>query len=244
MQQIKFKIERVIFVAAFLGCAGVGDAFASDYSRLNLTTDNPAELLVTDSSGRMTGFEPVSQQQVQNIPQSAHFNDALNDDVSGQPATVRGHVVQIFQPAEGLYDITLLGVESGVYSLSINAFSQAGIRQLIEKQGVTVPGSTSRFQMNFRSTSGAPSTVMRLATFASTLADIDNSLGLGLIGNAGVANSLKQKIQAAQSANVQTRSKFLNAFENELNAQTGKHVTSVAAQMLFEDAGSLLSESQ
>jgi hypothetical protein len=112
--------------------------------------------------------------------------------------------------------------------------------------GVTSPGSTSMFQVQFSSTSGTSLTVSRVATFQNTLADIANSLALGLIGNEGIANALTSKIQAASSAansgQNQAARNILNAFLNQLSAQTGKHITGAAPQILLEDASSLISQ--
>ena len=82
-----------------------------------------------------------------------------------------------------------------------------------------------------------------MATYQSTIADINNSLALGLIDNAGIANSLTTKIQAAASAsNSKAASGVLGAFENEVSAQTGKHITGIAPQVLQTDAASLISQ--
>ena len=78
-----------------------------------------------------------------------------------------------------------------------------------------------------------------MATFAATLADISNSLQLGLIDNKGIANSLAQKIRAAQRATGSARAGILAAFQNEVNAQAEKHIVGVAVQVLLQDADSL-----
>jgi hypothetical protein len=86
----------------------------------------------------------------------------------------------------------------------------------------------------------APGLVCRgLITFQHARADIDNSLQTGLIDNAGVANSLSQKLQAAQNATGPAQNNLLKAFKNELNAQAGKHVKAPAALVLSFDANSL-----
>ncbi len=81
-----------------------------------------------------------------------------------------------------------------------------------------------------------------MATFQGTLADIANSITLGLIDNAGIANSLSEKIEAAENTTGPTRNNVLNAFENEVSAQSGKHITGVAPQVLLQDAASLISQ--
>jgi hypothetical protein len=88
--------------------------------------------------------------------------------------------------------------------------------------------------------------VTLVATFQSTLDDISNSLSLGLIDNTGIANSLSQKIQNAEAAagggDHQTASNILGAFQNEVTAQTGQHVSATASQVLLQDANSLISQ--
>lgn len=80
------------------------------------------------------------------------------------------------------------------------------------------------------------------ASFGSTLSDIGNSLQLGLIDNSGVANSLSQKISAAQQKTGSVRKNILNAFINEVNAQAGKHINGLAVDVLLQDAASLISQ--
>jgi hypothetical protein len=69
-----------------------------------------------------------------------------------------------------------------------------------------------------------------------------------LIDNAGIANSLTSKIEAAQAAanagQNQTAINILNAYGNELNAQAGQQITGIAPQVLQEDVNSLISQLQ
>jgi hypothetical protein len=67
-----------------------------------------------------------------------------------------------------------------------------------------------------------------------------------LIDNGGVTTSLAAKIQAAFDAahRGQTTASvnLLNAFSNEVRAQTGKHLDAFAADVLLADSDSLLQE--
>jgi hypothetical protein len=67
-----------------------------------------------------------------------------------------------------------------------------------------------------------------------------------LIDNAGVANSLARKIKEAASSVAEHESddakEVLNAFKHQVSAQTGKHITGVAPQVLLGDAASLISQ--
>jgi hypothetical protein len=62
------------------------------------------------------------------------------------------------------------------------------------------------------------------------------------VDNKGIANSLSQKIEAAQKATWVARNNILNAFKNEVNAQSSKHITGIAPQVLLQDADSLISQ--
>lgn len=211
-----------------------------DLSELDLATGDVAETLITDPLGRQTGFTPNLQKIVEQIPTSAYFRDSLQDDVSGAPATQTNHLTEIFQPIQGTYEIMVNGLKLGTYSLSVRTFSQDGSSQPdVLIPGIAGPGSSSTFSVQLASTPGSTSTVTVTATFSSTLTDINNSLQFGLIDNQGIANSLAEKIEAAQEATGNTRNNIVNAFINEVNAQAGKHITGLAVQVLLADANAL-----
>src|SRR6185437_13768 len=83
-------------------------------------------------------------------------------------------------------------------------------------------------------------------TFQTLLDDIANGVQLGLIDDNGIATSLSQKIQSATDALAVGRTKsatnVLNAFANEVQAQTTTHISSVAAIVLLNDTASLLNQ--
>jgi Peptidase_C39 like family len=214
---------------------------SGDISELDLTVGDVAEILVIDSSGQETGYDPSLGQIVQQIPNSVYFRDALQDDLTGAPATETIHFGEIFQPSQEAYQIDVNGLKLGTYSLSIRMFSQDGSPQPdVILSGIAGPGSSSSFAIQVNSVPGATTTVVPIATFQSTLADISNSLSLGLIDNPGNANSLFQKIEAAQNDRQPARSNILNAFINEVKALSGKHITGAAVPVLLQDANSLL----
>jgi hypothetical protein len=160
-----------------------------------------------------------------------------------------GHSVDVLQPAQGTYVINVEGNQLGTYVLVVAPFSQDGTAQPRPTiSGITGAGSSSSFQVNMTSSPGSTSQVVLTASFQSTLADIGNSLALGLIDNQGIANALSSKINAASNAAAAgdkiTASNILNAFINQVNAQTGKHITGIAPQVLLADANSLLSQLQ
>jgi hypothetical protein len=87
-----------------------------------------------------------------------------------------------------------------------------------------------------------------VATFQGTLDDISNMLALGLIDNKGIAKALSSNINAASNAaaggDKKAAENILNAFINQVNAQSGKHISGVAPQLLLADANCLLDQLQ
>ena len=85
-------------------------------------------------------------------------------------------------------------------------------------------------------------------TYEGTLDDIRYMLVLDLIDGKGMAKVLSSKITAASNAaaggDKKTAEGFLKAFINEVNAQTGKHISGAAPQLLLTDANRLLDQLQ
>jgi hypothetical protein len=209
-------------------------------SELDFSLGDVADILVTDPTGRSTGLDPAKG-NVQVIPGSAHYVDSLDNDVTGEADLKPDHFINIFQPQSGNYSVFVTGAKLGAYVLGINAFSEDGTRQPpLSASGIANLGSSSTYQLQFSSSPGTTPNITRVATFQSTLDDINNSRQLGLIDNSGIANSLSNKIQHAANASEPERTNTLNAFINEVNAQSGKHITGIAVQVLIDDVNSLM----
>src|SRR5437867_407077 len=95
VRETKVSIRCLAALALGLGAivfhADQSTALASDFSSLNLASGNAADVLVTDPSGNRTGFDVLVNQTFQQIPRSAYFSDALNDDLTGRVATETSH---------------------------------------------------------------------------------------------------------------------------------------------------------
>ncbi len=145
----------------------------------------------------------------------------------------------IATPAHGAYQVIITGLALGRYTLFVNPYSADGTAQPVASiQGIAGVGLSKTFQIQFASAPGAASTAVPMVTFQSVLDDINNSLQLGPIDNAGIANSLSSKINAASGGD----KNVLTAFINEVTAQVGVHIIGIAPQILVNDANSLLAQ--
>jgi len=94
----------------------------------------------------------------------------------------------------------------------------------------------------------SPEIAATAGTYEGTLDDIRYMLVLDLIDGKGMAKVLSSKITAASNAaaggDKKTAEGFLKAFIKEVNAQTGKHISGAAPQLLLTDANRLLDQLQ
>jgi hypothetical protein len=228
--------------------AGVVKKANGDPSALDFTVVDTATLLVTAPDGSKTGFDPVSGQVLKGLPQSAYFaqDNSIDTDTETVDATSVAYSVDYSFPPDGTYTVQLVGLQSDTYQLTINAFDVNGSHEnYIVKSGVATKGSSSSFQVKFSSVPGATTTVTRTATFASTLADIANSVQLGLIETA-TGGTLEGKIKEAASAVAENESddarEELYSFKKQVSMEAGTQITGAAPQVLLEDAAFLISQ--
>ncbi len=225
---------------------GYVDDPTDDVSELDILVDAPgggANLAVVAPSGGLTGIGPQGQ-EIQAIPDSVHFTDVLEDELTGLLPSHEFQSVYIFRPTNGTYTIEISGLALGVFTIPFDSYGADGTKQTSgEATGISSLGSVSSFSVTFDKSNGHDSHITRLATFESTLQDIENALALQLIDNAGIASSLEAKIQAARVAagrGEQTAAlNNLAGFKGELLAQNHKHIMAIAAGILGEDAASL-----
>jgi len=159
--------SQILSTFKFIPSTGSGQlststpAVETDRSDLDLSVPNNVILLMTDSSGKQTGSDPVTKKTVENIPQSSYFTDCLTDDITGEPAAVCTTSLDINQPNEGKYTLSITG--NGDYKLSIRAFAKDGSPEPpITINGAASNGVTEKYIINFAKSSGAITTITKL----------------------------------------------------------------------------------
>ena len=179
---------------------------------------SPIDLALTNSAGESVGSTTIQ------IPGAAY--------------TMPGGSAQIDVPTNDDYTLQAQGTGFGPFHVVIRQLDpNQQTTQTYVFPGIAAPGPVTTYHV-----ARVASSISLVATFSSALADVSNALGLGLIDNQGIATSLYQKLQAAQSASNPARNNILNAFINQVGAQSGKHITGVAPQVFINDANSLMSQ--
>lgn len=211
-------------------------------------------VVLTDPLGRRAGLESVQPNLnslpaplpgiIQEIPHSDVIIEAIDDHVTNEPQPPALQVSILENPVEGIYKLDIGGTTLAKYRVGILADDKTGKSTRLIFQGVTDSGLKSTYQTTYSTTPGVPTTTVRVATFSSANQDIELAFKVDWIKNAGLKNSLLQKLQNAEAdqgrGDIKSAKNTLNAFINEVKAQTGKGIDSDASTMLEQDANYLI----
>jgi hypothetical protein len=126
-----------------------------------VNVDGP-RLLVVDPNGRPSGLDTTSGHEINEIPQSNVSRDAIDNDVTGEPAATFSVTVTIERPVEGMYKIIVVGPrrvasQLAVDALAIDGSPQPDIRVAIHYN----KAGRAEFRLVFRKTPGSISRLER-----------------------------------------------------------------------------------
>lgn len=217
----------------------------TNVSGLAISTASNVDLALTSPSGAVTGFDASTQTVIDDIPSSGYFVESIQNNEDASLSTPAVRVVEASDFSGGQYTLTVTGASSSTYAVNIVVVSEDGsIQPKLTVNGITGLGSVSNFKVGFDTSPGATSTVVRSATPASALNDLNNSLSLGLIKNRLIALSLSILLHDAERArargNCWESRDILRLFMAEVKAVEGKAIAPQAAQVLLEDAAYLI----
>src|SRR5207245_10242455 len=115
---------------------------------LNLSVGDNADLLVTDGAGRRTGFDVTTGTVLREIPNSFYYRDSLEDDETDLSQIGTDHSVEISQPSQGVYTVTLIRQTQGTYAMSLRSYAQdATTQQYTSITGNINVGETKSIQV-------------------------------------------------------------------------------------------------
>jgi hypothetical protein len=255
----------LLFIMTLLPLSAfVGQTFAkTDMSSLSVYISTgpfyTVGVVLTDPQGRRSGLPTVPGDILgmpyplpgilEEIPGSSVHYQAIDDHSSNerQPISLE---IDVARPIEGVYTLVVSGTVLTDYDFTISSGSRDRTTKIKHMyfNGVTHQGVTSEFKITYSPTPGVPTTAVRVATFASAQQDVELAFKLDWIKNAGLKNSLLQKLQNAETAHSRGDTKaaknILNAILNEVKAQTGKGLDPDAATLLEQDAQYLIDHLQ
>lgn len=140
-----------------------------------------ASLIVTDSSGRRTGFDAILG-AVNEIPDSVAYADALDGDISGRPAESFCSAVNITRPTNERFNVSVKAVTNGVHNLSIRGYSDDGSTQPEVIVPINVPAAeTATLEVQYESAPGSVPQVTMEKIVTIAVRKTINLQGAGLI---------------------------------------------------------------
>jgi len=164
----------------------------------------------------------------------------------------------------GTSTVTVESIDTFSSAVSLTASGSSGFQEGFSANPATPPSNLSKsstltmslgpsvtagsYTVHVTGTSGKLThTASVSVTVQATIAGITNVIGSfltsGAIDNPGIANALTNKLSTAQSfisaGDNQTAVNDLGALINQLNAQSGKHITASAASALITDTQAL-----
>jgi hypothetical protein len=130
----------------------------TDFSYLTVSSSDNVNISLTDSGGNRVGYDPVSSQNVEEIPNSSYFRD-VDDDLNGETMN-SANVLAIQTPASGPYSLSITGGEGGFFGITVQGIATDGsmpVRQVIT--GTYVPGTPVSYSISYSSTPSEQLTV-------------------------------------------------------------------------------------
>jgi Tol biopolymer transport system component len=111
---------------------------------------SPVELLMTDSLGRRTGFDPVTHSIVNEIPGAGYWvEDPIVDQVTLTPIGEADKILHLPLPEIGSYKLTVTGTGNGHYALDFLTMDADGNLSSQTQEGIATTGSTMEYPYNY-----------------------------------------------------------------------------------------------
>lgn len=117
-------------------------------------TDAPCELILTDPKGRKTGFDAVLKKLYHEIPGADYGGESIADAESGEPgpASLELH---ISAPLEGDYQLEIIGLTSGLYSIEMQTHALGIYSSNEEFKNIYITkGGVHKYKFNFQKKQG------------------------------------------------------------------------------------------
>src|SRR5437588_62977 len=129
---------------------------------LGIYTNGPVELILTDPQGRRTGYDPVHNTSLQEIPVSNYAKTTLRaEHTPSAPDPPPLKALDVANQLGGQYTLEVVGTDSGAFTVYVKTSDARGNRITQSYSGTTSPGRPSQFTF--------PGEVTIFTAFAVTL---------------------------------------------------------------------------
>ncbi len=124
----------------------------SDQTGLVILFHSPGELLLTGPDGTRLGRDPIRGVDYAEIPRGAYDTEGLDECETGDPGPPLMRELEIMQPAQGEYDLTVTGTDTGFYDLDLQMYDREGKASTQAFAQIPIaPGALHRYRFAFSS---------------------------------------------------------------------------------------------
>ncbi len=114
----------------------------------SITMHSPAQFLVTDPNGQVTGYVASSGTTISNIPGAYYsISQGLSDDTGVDPPLPDIPFFENNSPIPGTYTVQVIGTGSGPYTLDFSSSSDSGSISQSSISGITSAGQVDTFEV-------------------------------------------------------------------------------------------------
>lgn len=196
MNLIKLWSILPLFVVAV---NSYGQGLSFDLTTFSSSTH--ARLLVTDSLGRRAGTTtPGNEDQFLEIPGSSAGLERIDPEENGWGQ--EGYQLYINNAASGVYALSVLGISTTGYLLTIHATAANGTLNpgATEYAGFIAQGATRTYQLTYSPAPGSPVAVKSDVSFASLRQSLQAAFQAGQIGDAKFVAKLDKILAEGKKA--------------------------------------------
>lgn len=127
-----------------------------DLSELTVGFTGLNGFLTSDDLGNQTGFNPQTNNTIQNIPNSHYTADYITDPDTDQQLSSTSYFLDVKQPTDGQYKIVVTGTASAPFTLTVQGYATdgtSGSQSVLS--ATTAPGSSQTYILTYSSAPGA-----------------------------------------------------------------------------------------
>lgn len=128
---------------------------------MRISSKAVVDFVVTDPLGRKTGYDPLADAEVSQIPSASYGVDGISDLDDSTGFLGEWATFSLRTPANGTYTIRTVGVEAGVFNLASTGL-RSGNKFGASVAGQAAPGRILYFQLAYNSNPGVPITLAKV----------------------------------------------------------------------------------
>lgn len=135
-------------------------------SGLSLASGDNVGMILTDPLGRRTGYDVVSGKEVRQIPNSSYSSEAISSSENPSYIPPTGYFIDINQPMDGDYELTLIGNQGIIgststnnYDLQMSTFFSDGLDQSDDELTGRLLNNQATFHIHFVASPDSSSTI-------------------------------------------------------------------------------------